>query len=1046
MSQTKNVVTFNQFRGCDFTNAGTDMDIDKSPNCVNMIRDVPGKIRKRMGYKFSNNYGAQINGYHYLANEKLACIHAGSDIYNVGGSQKSAYFTNYTGGDNSGWLNLDIDPNSPTTNNEEETKTPDAFVTVGGSGYAAGKYDKLVGGNMMTGMRAVCYGAGRYIAVGDSGKAYYSTDKGKNWEKMSGLNTSKHYYCVTYSEQDAMFVAAGAKSIYCCRDGIHWYNACPNLTLSYNFRAACGCAEGTTGNTITEGETSTFYSNKYIIIVGEGGYCLLSKGNGGSDGDIVEQFALSANMYCVYADDRSPSGIANFVVGGQNFLERWSIYHLSDGSIKCSRDSYAKPSGTYRGCYHKSKNKYAHMVGDSGLLVQVDMSNSKATALDKPKKESNHLYGIAYNGEYYVIVCNNTNYAYYSKDLNDWTKLKIKYSMQAITAPIKEQKEIYYKAKVYFTDYKNIEILPSFVIASSDDLKTLKYDLTDYKSNIRSVVMEYYIKSEAKIYKASDTSSTEIAKSVKSLYSGIKDDISISIPFSNKLYILDGKALLCYDGYSVTAVNDIAYTPKLTISKDPKGGGTDYEAINLIQPGFTEDFYVKTGTSATAFQMTFGELDETEVKAWVKNSNAEWVRKYENTDFTVDRITGIITFTSAVGAAPVEGEDNVRITAYRTVDGYADRINKCTIACLFGVGGAQDRLFVSGNPDKKYLNYDWYSQQNDATYFGDTSYCTVGNTSSNIVGYAIINNYLAAFKGDGERHQNVVIRQGNLTDSKPSFPLVNTLQGEAAIASHSFQYLASEPVFLSGSGIMAITSQDITSEKYTQDRSFYLNGKLLDESTDDLKNAYSCIYNDMYLLAVNNKLYVLDGIQPMQTDKSLPYATRQYAGFYCTNIPARVMWVDNDNVLCFGTDTGDVFKFYTDKNDIESYTDNGQAIEAVYETPDMGGKVFFKNKTFKFLAIRMGTLVQTSVKVYVQRNGLWSLIKDDQNGNLCFSFENLTFSRFSFKTDNTPKQITTKLRVKKVDKMRLRLVNDANKEQFSIYDIGMEYTERGNHK
>ena len=85
MAQAKNVVTINQFRGCDFTNAGTDMDADKSPNCVNMIRDVPGKIRKRMGYKLDNNYGAQINGYHYLANEKLACIHAGTEIYNVGG-------------------------------------------------------------------------------------------------------------------------------------------------------------------------------------------------------------------------------------------------------------------------------------------------------------------------------------------------------------------------------------------------------------------------------------------------------------------------------------------------------------------------------------------------------------------------------------------------------------------------------------------------------------------------------------------------------------------------------------------------------------------------------------------------------------------------------------------------------------------------------------------------------------------------------------------------------------------------------------------------
>ena len=202
----------------------------------------------------------------------------------------------------------------------------------------------------------------------------------------------------------------------------------------------------------------------------------------------------------------------------------------------------------------------------------------------------------------------------------------------------------------------------------------------------------------------------------------------------------------------------------------------------------------------------------------------------------------------------------------------------------------------------------------------------------------------------------------------------------------------------------------------------------------------------MYLLSVNDRLYVLDGIQPMQTDKSLPYATRQYAGFYCTNIPARVMWVDADNVLCFGTDTGDVFKFYTDKDDIESYTDNGEAIEAVYETPDMGGKVFFKNKTFKFLAVRLGKALRASMKIFTQRGGLWAKVKEDNSSAGYFSFGHIDFSRITFSTDDTQKVLTTKLRVKKVDKMRVRLVNDANKEPFSIYDIGMEYTERGNHK
>ena len=86
------------------------------------------------------------------------------------------------------------------------------------------------------------------------------------------------------------------------------------------------------------------------------------------------------------------------------------------------------------------------------------------------------------------------------------------------------------------------------------------------------------------------------------------------------------------------------------------------------------------GTSSdTAYQLTFSGLDSTTVKAYVLNSSGIWDEKTENVDFTVDRVNGVVNFTSAPGESPVTGEDNVKITAYRTVSGYADRINKCSI-------------------------------------------------------------------------------------------------------------------------------------------------------------------------------------------------------------------------------------------------------------------------------------------------------------------------------------------------------------------------------
>ena len=522
-------------------------------------------------------------------------------------------------------------------------------------------------------------------------------------------------------------------------------------------------------------------------------------------------------------------------------------------------------------------------------------------------------------------------------------------------------------------------------------------------------------------------------------YSDANNARSRSWQFDNKLYIVDGKKLLVWDGAEVKPASEYAKIPTVTIAKAPNGGGTSYEDLNLIQPGFTELFAGTEGD--TAYHMTFGGLDDTTVKAYILDSSGSWAEKTENTDFTVDRENGIINFTAAPGKSPVTGEDNVKITAYRTVSGYADRINKCCIGTQYGLKGSMDRLFLSGNPD--YINQDWFSDQNDPTYFADTYYSSLGTSKSAIMGYSVINNYLATHKDEMETDQFIVLREGVLADNKPVFRSVNTLQGAGAIAKDTFAYLSSEPLFLTRSGVYAITAQDITGEKYGQNRSFYLNGKLLKES--DLEKSFAFVYKDMYWLCVNGVAYILDGLQPMQTDKSMPYSTRQYAGFYRTNIPANCMW-EKDGNLYFGSTDGRVCEFYSDSDALVSYNDDGEKIEAIWETPDLDGKLFYKNKTFRYLAVRLKSAVATTLEMYVQKRGLWSFIKKDNYTARYLSFGSVVFSKFTFSSDQTQKIIPTKLRVKKVDKARFRFVNAELNEPFGLFDIALEYVENGNHK
>lgn len=529
------------------------------------------------------------------------------------------------------------------------------------------------------------------------------------------------------------------------------------------------------------------------------------------------------------------------------------------------------------------------------------------------------------------------------------------------------------------------------------------------------------------------------------LYTGANDNISHSWQFNTNLYILDGKALLKYDGETFGLCSANAYIPTITISKEPSGGGQEYEAINLLQPAFIELFTVTEETkTATQFCLTFGDLDATTVQAWVLNSSGNWVAKTENTDFTVNRQTGVVTFGTAPGKTPLNGEDNVKIQAYRTVEGYADRVNKCKFGTRFGVNGAFDRLFISGNPD--YPNSDWYSEQWDCSYWPDTGYSLLGSSRSAVVGYSIISNYLAAHKDEMEQDLSIVLREGDLVDDKPSFKIINTLQGAGAIATNSFAYLCTEPLFLTRSGLYAVTAQDITGEKYAQSRSFYLNGKLTNEKFEDLQKSVACIFNDMYLLSVDHdRLYVLDGLQPIRTDKSEPYSTRQYVGFYCDNLPIHYMW-ERENRLFFGTQDGKICRFFKDKESQESYNDDGEPIYCQWETPDIDGQLFYKNKSLRYIALRVGAAIATSVEIWVMDRGIWKFVKKDNTFGRYLSFQHLMFSKLAFSGNKTQKISRTKVRVKRVDKYRLRFVNDELNEPFSIYNIANEYTERGNYK
>ncbi len=506
--------------------------------------------------------------------------------------------------------------------------------------------------------------------------------------------------------------------------------------------------------------------------------------------------------------------------------------------------------------------------------------------------------------------------------------------------------------------------------------------------------------------------------------------------FDQKLYLLDGTTYQVYDGTTLAAVSENAKVPTIIISRNPSGGGTTYEALNLLSRKWTESF-LGTETDKT-YQLTTEELDSDPVTAEVMNTDGEWVEKTEGTDFTVDRAKGTVTFSTAPGKPPVTGQDNVKITAAKTREGYLDRVNHCTMFAVYGVGGAADRVFLSGNPEQAGMDY--YSAYEDPTFIPDTSYTKLSRDGSRVVGYAVLNNALAAFLDGAADGRNVVIRTGSLDNSGEAiFRITNTLIGENAVATDSFAFCGKEPLFLTNQGVYAITAEELTGEKYSQERSYYIGSAL--QEADGKEDAFGVVYRDFYVLSLAGDLYLLD-LQQRTYEKNSPYSSYQYECYYWPGIQARVLWVDGD-ALCFGTADGKLRRFGTNVDDPESYNDDGEAIDAYWETSDFDGKAFFHSKTFTSVSCRLAAAVLTGVKIFAQKRGIWSQVFDAKERARYFDWSYIDFAKFVFSADQTPRTLFGKIKIKKVDKVRFRLQNKELNEPFGLYLFGLEWREPG---
>lgn len=539
-------------------------------------------------------------------------------------------------------------------------------------------------------------------------------------------------------------------------------------------------------------------------------------------------------------------------------------------------------------------------------------------------------------------------------------------------------------------------------------------------------------------------------KTSREVYSMMNNLRSTAFQNDKKLYLLDGKTYLVYGEYNgsyvVRKVQDVATVPMCFLAMKPDGtGGTKRHDLNVLTPKRTYSFLVSE-EEATEFHLTADDslaLTSDAVTARVLGSDGKWVDKAETTDFTVDRAKGIITFKEAIPVTPSTGVDNVEITFAADSEEYtADLINKCTIAIQYGYNGATDRAFVSGNPDA--VNFHYWSDINDPTFFPALNYAYLGQDSSAIMGYSIVGDALAVHKENNEQDQTIFLVRGSYDENNGyQFAISGSVAGIGAISKHCFKRLGTEPVFLSRQGVYAVTTQYLTAEKYAQNRSYYIDPKLTKEA--DLSEAVAIEYNGYFYLAVNGHVYVADSRQKVY-EKNAPQSEFQYEWFYFTDINARVFWEYNGR-LYFGDTDGNIkgFKLAGESTATSAlYTDDGRPIRAIWDTPYFTFDTLSRYKTLKGFWIMLSPYSRSSIDIYYKIKGELRLVKESTMD--IFDFNDIDFSRFTFNTDDSPMIVATNAKAKKFMLIQFRFENNVAGEGFGFYEAEATYTIGGKYK
>jgi hypothetical protein len=387
------------------------------------------------------------------------------------------------------------------------------------------------------------------------------------------------------------------------------------------------------------------------------------------------------------------------------------------------------------------------------------------------------------------------------------------------------------------------------------------------------------------------------------IYSNMNTHDSVSFVFNNRLYLVDGKNYIYFDGKEVKKVADEAYIPTTYINIIPNGenanSGTEYEQRNVLQPKFKHTF-IADGETADFFlnERDLDSIDEVKVYGHIV------------TNYEVNTKEGQVTFTEP----PKKPEDakfeemyaGIEITAskavykassatYKTSDGGAQTvvsygeteseafislIATATIACVF-----DNRVFLSGFKDRPNLLFYCERASDgiaDPSYIGILDYIYDGVDNIPITAMLPIPSALLVLKGDTKRDGVVYYHTPYETGEHVIPKIYPAEQGLAGIGclGAACNFL-DDPVFVSRLGLEAISTSGMTAIKYErarEHRSSLVDSKLINVAK--LNEAKLCEWQGYLMLLIDGQIFMADSRQAFANALGI----REYEWYYLEDI------------------------------------------------------------------------------------------------------------------------------------------------------------------